>query len=105
MTVTNRRPEIEKMVVGALERFCLGLDLTYDITLGWGPLPNGQMAFAYWALVSTPNPLLGQAPLSTLIVIPDLFVDQKQIDEHVMHNLSNLRQAKAKVLNGGDKSV
>lgn len=102
MTATDRRDKYRGMFVSALERFKLGLEVEYDFTFGWGPIPDGsnRVVLAYWMFVTTPNPLLGQSPLGALVVMPDLSATQKQIDDAMMSSLGDLRQAKAKVLNG-----
>lgn len=100
MTVTYRRAKMEEMFIDALNRFKLGLDLEYDFAFGWGPLPDGsnRIVLAYWMFVSIPNPLLGQPPLGGIIVEPNLFATQKDIDQKVMGTLGEMREAKARVL-------
>lgn len=107
MTATDRRERIKEMFVDALNRFKLGMDVEYDFTFGWGPLPTvsgmpPQFVLAYWMFAHTPHPLLGQEPIGTLIVCPDLFASQKVIDDLVLKHMGNLREAKAKVLAGAN---
>jgi hypothetical protein len=100
---TNGRSKVERMILNAIERFKLGLEVEYDLTLGWGPLQqeanqSSQFVFAYWCFMSTPSPLLGHKPMGVLMALPDLYARQPDIDDAVLLHMSLLREQRAQVL-------
>lgn len=104
MTIVNQQNEVEGMVTRAIAKYRLGLDIKYHFNFGWGPTPpelqaqQGPYMLAYWVLLATPNPLLGQPPLGAFAAIPNPFPTEKEIGEFVLKQMENLRSAKAMAL-------
>lgn len=97
--IVNLGDRLREMVPELVRQHKLGFPVVYwDVSFSWGPLGNGQMGPAYWLLLTTPSPLLGQPPLNHLSMIPLVIHTVPELENVVIAAMEVLREAKAKTL-------
>lgn len=101
-----KREELALMMGAAIEKYSLGLEITgYDITFSWGPNPQtGALMPAYWLFMTARSPLLGAQPMLHMAAL-GVGSEQEHVDQVVMNGLSELREQKAKILNGSQPNA